>query len=178
MGACIIILVDLTACGKARIQSWLHSRRSIRNREAVQPSGPGDSSQGDDMASPMSTTPADWGGPTEARASARGGQAHFAGAQISETPPLTPLSDLGREYAERFGEIGEYGTRPDQRIDFIIHLPLNSPVERDSVLGIYRQNEYTLDRRTLSTAGAPRPQWSNLECDPVRTRYAEPGSAM
>lgn len=171
VGACIIILVALTAGGKAQIQSWL---RFLRNRVAVRPGGPGDSSQGDDMAGHMSTTPADWAGATGARASAGGGQAHFTRAQIPETPPRTPLSDLGREYAERFGEIGEYGSRPDQRIDFIIHLPLHSPVERDSVLGIYRQNEYTLDRPHALYGRHPKTgRWSNLERDPVRTRFAE-----
>src|SRR5712692_521930 len=41
---------------------------------------------------------------------------------------------------------GENQFIPDEGIDFIVYLPAGKPVERDRALGIYKQNEYALDK--------------------------------
>lgn len=60
----------------------------------------------------------------------------------------------------------------DERIDFILHLPIVTPVIRDRALGIYKQNEYLLERAHhiygRQTDGG---EWQNIEHDPESAEY-------
>lgn len=61
---------------------------------------------------------------------------------------------------------------PDESIDFIVTLPGKGPVDRDTALGIYRQNEYLLEKpRLLCGLGYKTGLWSNLDRDPERAQY-------
>lgn len=60
----------------------------------------------------------------------------------------------------------------DDRIDFILSLPIAVPVIRDRALGIYKQNEYLLERAHhiygRRTEGG---EWQNIERDPESAEY-------
>jgi hypothetical protein len=62
---------------------------------------------------------------------------------------------------------------PDERIDFILHLPAEGePVARDEALGLFKQNEYRLDKpRRLYGCRHGTQFWSELQYDPPSTRY-------
>ena len=61
---------------------------------------------------------------------------------------------------------------PDEHIDFVITLPGKGPVARDLALGIYRQNEYLLEKpRHIYGLGYRTGLWSNLERDPEHAQY-------
>jgi cell division protein ZipA len=61
---------------------------------------------------------------------------------------------------------------PDEHIDFVVTLPGKDPVSRDLVLGVYKQNEYLLEKpRHIYGLGYRDDQWSNLERDPENARY-------
>jgi len=60
----------------------------------------------------------------------------------------------------------------DERIDLVITLPGKSSVPRDQALGIFRQNEYLLEKpRHLFGLGSRTGLWSNLERDPEHASY-------
>lgn len=74
---------------------------------------------------------------------------------------------------------GENQFIPDERIDFIVYLPAGKPVERDRALGIYKQNEYALEKpHKLYGLQHPVGVWSNLEQDQEGTRYSDLALAM
>jgi cell division protein ZipA len=61
---------------------------------------------------------------------------------------------------------------PDERIEFVISLPGKGPVGRDKALGIYRQNEYLLEKpRHIYGLGYRTGLWSNLERDSEQAQY-------
>lgn len=61
---------------------------------------------------------------------------------------------------------------PDERIDFILHLPDGEPVSRDQALGLFKQNEYRLEKpRRLYGQRHNTGLWSELQYDPPTTRY-------
>lgn len=61
---------------------------------------------------------------------------------------------------------------PDPNVDFVINMPGPGPVDRDVALGIFRQNEYLLERpRAIYGLGHRTRQWSNLESDPEFVQY-------
>lgn len=61
---------------------------------------------------------------------------------------------------------------PDERIEFVVTLPGKGPVSRDQALGIYKQNEYLLEKpRHLYGLGFRTGLWSNLERDPEHAQY-------
>jgi len=61
---------------------------------------------------------------------------------------------------------------PDELIDFVVTLPGKGPVSRDTALGIYRQNEYLLEKpRFIYGLGYRTGLWSNLERDPEHAQY-------
>ena len=63
---------------------------------------------------------------------------------------------------------------PDDKIDFIINLPGKGPVNRDRALGIYKQNEYLLDKpRSIFGLGHKSGLWSNLCSDPEYAQYSD-----
>jgi cell division protein ZipA len=61
---------------------------------------------------------------------------------------------------------------PDENIDLVVTLPGKGPVARDLALGIYRQNEYLLEKpRHIFGLGYKTGLWSNLERDPEHAQY-------
>lgn len=61
---------------------------------------------------------------------------------------------------------------PDERIEFVVTLPGKGPVARNQALGIYKQNEYLLEKpRHLYGLGFRTGLWSNLERDPEHAQY-------
>lgn len=62
---------------------------------------------------------------------------------------------------------------PDEKIDFVITLPGKGPIKRNRALGIYKQNEYLLERpRCIYGLGYKTGLWSDLGAD---TEYAQYG---
>jgi hypothetical protein len=67
----------------------------------------------------------------------------------------------------------------DEKIDFIVNLPGKGPVNRDRALGIYKQNEYLLDKpRSIFGLGHKTGLWSNLSSDPEYAQYSDIALAM
>lgn len=63
---------------------------------------------------------------------------------------------------------------PDEKIDFIIRLPGSQAVLRDQALGIYKQNEYVLERpHRMYGLRLPMRLWTNLEKDPPDSQYGD-----
>lgn len=64
---------------------------------------------------------------------------------------------------------------PDEKIDFIVTLPTRGkPIARDTALGIYKQNEYILEKpRGLYGLRNVTKVWSNLDSDPISTEYSD-----
>lgn len=60
----------------------------------------------------------------------------------------------------------------DEEIDFILHLPIAAPVVRDRALGIYKQNEYLLERsHHIYGRQTEAGEWRNIEHDPESAEY-------
>lgn len=60
----------------------------------------------------------------------------------------------------------------DEKIDFVIHLPGDQPVARDSALGIYKQHEYKLNKaRHLYGLHHGTLHWSDLQLDRSSMKY-------
>ena len=60
----------------------------------------------------------------------------------------------------------------DEKIDFVIHLPGEQPVARDSALGIFKQHEYKLNKaRHLYGRHHQTAHWSDLQLDRSNTQY-------
>ena len=67
---------------------------------------------------------------------------------------------------------GNRQNMPDEKIDYVVTLPGKGPVARDIALGIYKQNEYLLEKpRHLYGLGYKTGLWSNLETDPENAQY-------
>ncbi len=63
---------------------------------------------------------------------------------------------------------------PNPRIDFIVHFPGRGPVLRDQALGVFKQNEYVLDKpRQLYGLRYLVSRWSPLERDPDDAQYSD-----
>jgi len=84
-----------------------------------------------------------------------------------------PLNlDLGIEHARRGQPVPSGPRQPDERIDFVVTLSGEQSVARDAVLGIWKQNEYLLEKpRFLFGQRTRDGQWSELERDSSRTIY-------
>lgn len=68
---------------------------------------------------------------------------------------------------------------PDARIDFVVTLSGKGPVSRNRALGIYKQNEYLLEKpRYIYGLGYKTGLWSNLETDPEYARYSDIAVAL
>lgn len=62
----------------------------------------------------------------------------------------------------------------DEKIDFVIHLPGDQPVARDSALGIFKQHEYKLNKaRHLYGLHHQTAHWSDLQLDRSSTQYGD-----
>lgn len=65
-------------------------------------------------------------------------------------------------------------TMANEAIDFIINLPGRGPISRDRALGIYKQNEYMLEKpRHIYGLKNITGLWSDLEKDPKSTEYSD-----
>lgn len=63
---------------------------------------------------------------------------------------------------------------PNPEIDFIVHLPGRGPLLRDQALGIYRQNEYVLEKpRQLYGLRYLAGEWFPLERDAEDAQYSD-----
>ena len=70
-------------------------------------------------------------------------------------------------------------TVADEKIDFIITLPGKKPVSRHRALGLFRQNEYLLDKpRHIYGLRHVTKVWSNLDTDPENTEYDDLNLAL
>jgi cell division protein ZipA len=91
-----------------------------------------------------------------------------------EQAALMPLDlSLGLQDPEVLAaQGGNRQNMPDEKIDYVVTLPGKGPVTRDAALGIYRQNEYLLEKpRHLYGLGYKTGLWSNLETDPENAQY-------
>lgn len=67
-----------------------------------------------------------------------------------------------------------YSQMPSSVTDFIVNLPGKGPVRRDRALGIYKQNEYLLEkRRAIYGLRYLEGIWSNLDGDPETMQYSD-----
>jgi cell division protein ZipA len=67
---------------------------------------------------------------------------------------------------------GERQNMPDEQIDYVVTLPGKGPVSRDTALGVYKQNEYMLEKpRHIYGLGYRTGLWSNIERDPENAQY-------
>jgi cell division protein ZipA len=91
-----------------------------------------------------------------------------------EQTALMPL-DLSLSLNDPEAEALPAGGRqnmPDEHIDYVVTLPGRGPVARDIPLGVYRQNEYLLEKpRHIYGLGYRTGLWSNLERDPENAQY-------
>ena len=84
------------------------------------------------------------------------------------------LDATGKTQGEKGSTPSGLRSLPDDRIDFIINLPGEGPVLRDTALGIYKQNEYLLEKpRHLCGLRYRGGSWSDLENDPPYTEYSD-----
>lgn len=92
-----------------------------------------------------------------------------------EHAALMPLNlTLGLENPDAPDNGGKRFAAPDPNVDFVITVPGAGPVDRDVALGIFRQNEYVLERpRAIYGLGHRSSQWSNLELDPEFAQYGD-----
>jgi cell division protein ZipA len=62
----------------------------------------------------------------------------------------------------------------DEKIDFVIHLPGEQPVARNTALGIFKQHEYKLNKtRHLYGQRYQTSHWSDLQLDSQTTQYGD-----
>lgn len=91
-----------------------------------------------------------------------------------EQAALMPL-DLSLGLQDPDVLVAQGGNRqnmPDEKIDYVVTLPGKGPVSRDIALGIYKQNEYLLEKpRHLYGLGYKTGLWSNLETDTEHAQY-------
>ena len=63
---------------------------------------------------------------------------------------------------------------PDEKIDFVIHLPGAGPVARNAALGVYKQHEYKLEKpRRLYGQRQRQKIWTDLQRDPENAEYSD-----
>ncbi len=63
---------------------------------------------------------------------------------------------------------------PDALVEFVLNLPGEGPVARDEALGIYKQNEYLLEKpRKLFGKNLDAGYWTELDRDPEQSRYSD-----
>ncbi|MEK7712110.1 MAG: cell division protein ZipA C-terminal FtsZ-binding domain-containing protein, partial [Pseudomonadota bacterium] len=91
-----------------------------------------------------------------------------------EQTALMPL-DLSLSLQDPEVLVAQGGNRqnmPDEKVDYVVTLPGKGPVTRDKALGIYKQNEYLLEKpRHLYGLGYRTGLWSNLETDTEHAQY-------
>jgi hypothetical protein len=90
-----------------------------------------------------------------------------ASLSLNLNPGLdAPRHDVYEDYV--------WQTLPDDKVDFMIHFPGGKPVRRNKALGIYKQNEYLLEKpRYLYGQRISTQYWSELTKDPDSMEYSE-----
>ncbi len=94
--------------------------------------------------------------------------------------------DVDPEIDRRFADEG--ATQPgstiqpsvaNEKIDFVISLPGKKPISRNRALGLFKQNEYMLEKpRHIYGLRHVTKVWSNLAADPVNTEYDDLSLAL
>ncbi|MDA8389650.1 MAG: cell division protein ZipA C-terminal FtsZ-binding domain-containing protein [Gammaproteobacteria bacterium] len=92
---------------------------------------------------------------------------------LEERKVLTPTPETAATGGGAMDEGDESGAdQPFDSIDFIIFLVGDGPVVRDAALGVYKQNEYTIDKpHKLYGRRLQGKRWSELARDPAATEY-------
>lgn len=95
--------------------------------------------------------------------------------ESAEQAAMMPLN-LDAGLALRLDEVSprDRPHMPDDKIDFVITLPGRNLVPRDQALGIYKQQEYLLDKpHKIYGLHKGSGLWSNLERDPETAEYSQ-----
>lgn len=88
------------------------------------------------------------------------------------TMPLNLAASLRRS-GRRKPDAGQ-PSMPDEKIDFIIHLPGAGPVARNAALGVFKQHEYRLNKpRRLYGLRYQTDRWSELQLDRESIEYGD-----
>jgi len=92
-----------------------------------------------------------------------------------DVDPEIDTRHLGPSATGSATQLVDHPMAPDEKIDFIVTLPSRSkPISRDHALGIYKQNEYILEKpRGLYGLRHVTNVWSNLDSDPISTEYTD-----
>ncbi len=91
---------------------------------------------------------------------------------LDERRVLTPLAGARGEHAQEGGPDEPASDEPFDSIDFIVFFPGDVPVARDAVLGVYKQNEYVIDKpHRLYGRRVGDGRWSELIRDGAQARY-------
>jgi cell division protein ZipA len=116
-------------------------------------------------------------------------KSHGAAATVVEKTPDAVITEQLNEYEQTalmpldlslglqdpdvlMAQGGNRQNMPDEKIDYVVTLPGKGPVNRDTALGIYKQNEYLLEKpRHLYGLGYKTGLWSNLETDTEHAQY-------
>src|SRR5262249_28855311 len=92
---------------------------------------------------------------------------------IEEMATMQLNLDTGLRAPSRYAQLDRPSV-PDDKVDFILRLPAEEPVVRDTALGVYKQNEYELDKpHRLYGCRLESDMWSELQYDSPRTRYGD-----
>lgn len=188
LGLGVIVLVALTALDRARANRLfrLRSRATSPSPEKLEPDvlspghGPGSTLDihprppTDDDRKVLGT---DSGVAPLPRRADDERKAELQSLQEVATMPLN--LDAGIEQARRGRPLPGGPQQPDERIDFVVTLAGEQPVARDAALGIWKQNEYLLEKPHFLFGQRTRDgQWSELERDPSRTVYTVLAAAI
>ena len=88
--------------------------------------------------------------------------------------PINFGSDELVSAGEVTGASAEGQSMPIKSIDFIIDLPGRGPIPRDRALGVFKQNEYLLEKpRHIYGLRNITGLWSDLERDPETSEYSD-----
>jgi cell division protein ZipA len=87
--------------------------------------------------------------------------------------PLASSQRTAPQDMERVFPLG-HEDAPNPKIDFIVYLPGRGPVLRDQALGVFKQNEYVLEKpRQLYGLRYLVGRWSRLGRDPDDAQYSD-----
>jgi len=191
LGLGIIVLVALTALDRARANRLFRlrfraSQQPAAKAEKIEPAvlAPG---HGQELTLDIHPRP-----PTDVDRKVLGTDAPVAPLprraqderkvelQTLEEVATMPLNlDPGIEHAKRGRPLPRGPRRPDDRIDFVVYLVGEKPVARDAALGIWKQNEYLLEKPHFLFGRRTRDgEWSELENDSSRTSYSDVALAI
>ena len=173
VGIVIIAIVALTAFDKARLRRH-HERPEVNLGNFAH----------DDTPVPSSLL----------NVTREEGSEKILRSDIEITPREKPHDEIQREELQRLEEVATMpldlttGLRhsrrreaapgreylSDEKIDFVIHLPGNQPVARNTALGIFKQEEYKLNKaRHLYGQHYQTSHWSDVQLDRSSTQYGD-----